>query len=533
MTFGAGRILSVIAALAAVGAGWYFAAPTQLGGSDSYVQIYGTSMNPRFHAGDLVIVRSPGPNVRVGDIVAYKNAQLGGQVVMHRIIRIAGDRYVFKGDNNTFIDSYHPTRSELVGRLWLHVPAAGSLLVWLHGRRLGLIAGTVALLAALLGAGLGGKRLRGRERPASQPTVRAPRAAGAGGSFGPLAAGAGIALLGCAALAALSFTKPLTTHVAKQDVYEQNGRFSYDADAPGGARIYGSTAVKTGQPLFLRLVHSAKFHFAYDFSSATPHAVNGTVALDALLTGSSGWKRTLRLVAPTSFSGDRSVVTGGLSFRSLTKLLEEVDALTNANGGTYTLTLAPHVQVRGIVAGNAVQDHFSPTLPLTVDSTHVQLQPGGAAGAGASAALTQTASGSGLVSVGNRIALLKFGLSVSAARRVSLVGGALAAILLLLAVVMVARSVPADEAQRIARDYAELIVPVESLPASAARIVRTSSIDGLVRIAEQSGRMVMHAERAGLHTYFVEEGAARYVYEHRAVDRPDGAAAIRLARPGA
>ena len=85
-----GKLITGIATLAIVAASWFFFAPTQLGGSVSYVQIYGTSMQPRFHAGDLVLVRGAG-DYRVGQIVAYQNGQLGNHVVMHRIIGSAND----------------------------------------------------------------------------------------------------------------------------------------------------------------------------------------------------------------------------------------------------------------------------------------------------------------------------------------------------------------------------------------------------------------------------------------------------------
>jgi signal peptidase I len=537
VTIRVGQVLTAIVSLVLLGAGWFFFAPTQLGGSDAYVQIYGTSMQPHFHAGDLVIVRATNSTFRVGDIVAYRNPTLGNHVVLHRIIEITGGRYVFKGDNNDFIDSYHPTRNELVGHMWVHAPVVGRYLVWAHGSHLFLVAGIMALITLLLGAGFGSRRVGRRAR--TDAPKRLPAApAGSGRSFGALPATAAAALVAFAALATLSFARPLTTHAVAQGVYTQTGHFSYDAPSPEGARVYGSTTVTTGQPLFLRIVHNANFHFAYALSSAKIHAVSGTIALDAQVASPNGWKRTLHLAAPMSFSGDRTTITGGLSFRSLTKLLQRVDALSNLNGGTYTLTLLPKVHIHGIVNGNPVNDHFAPQLPLTLDPNELQLQQSSATGAGATSALTQAASGSGTVTVASHIALLKLKLSVSLARRVSLVGGALAAILLLAGILLGLRSRKADEGEQIARQYRDLIVAVDGLPATpAATVVRTSSIEGLARIADQAGRMVMHTEHAGLHTYFVEDSGVRYTYEHGVgAEPPDNvpgaaeAAALRMAR---
>ena len=519
MTIRVGQLVTGIVSLVLLGAGWFFLAPTQLGGSTSYVQTYGTSMEPAYHAGDLAVVRASG-SYHVGEIVAYRNAMLGGHVVLHRIIGFSNGHYTFKGDNNTFVDSYHPTRSELVGRLWVHVPAVGRYLVWLHGSHLFLVGGLGLFLILALGAGVGGTKLRRRSQP------RAAR----GFAFGAVAIGGAVLALAFAGLAALAYTRPLTTHGVKPGLYTQTGRFSYDAAAPNGARVYGSTTVTTGQPIFLRLVHTANFHFSYTFGSSAAHGAAGTIALDAQVLGSNGWTRTLHLVAPTQFSGDHASVTGSVNLPSLTQLLKRVDTLSNVNGGTYTLTLLPSVHVHGIAGGNAIQDSFAPKLALMLDPNQLQLQPGSATGPGAASALTQTASGSGTVELANTVALLKFKLSVPSARRISLYGGVAGLLVLLAGLAIGLRTRPANEDEEIARTYADLIVPVDGLPAEpAARVVNTTTFDGLARIAEQAGRMIMDAERAGRHTYFVEDAGTRYVFEHGDIPATEPAA-LRLAQ---
>jgi len=107
-------------------ASWAVLAPPVLGGRTSYVITEGVSMLPHFHAGDLAVLRRE-TNYRVGEVAAYHNGQLH-EVVMHRIIGIISGHYVFKGDNNGFVDSFEPTSSEIVGAEWLHVDRAGKLL---------------------------------------------------------------------------------------------------------------------------------------------------------------------------------------------------------------------------------------------------------------------------------------------------------------------------------------------------------------------------------------------------------------------
>jgi signal peptidase I len=153
------------------GAAWLTLAPTRVGGSTDYVTTHGTSMAPRFHTGDLALIR-PADDYRVGDVVAYRSALLR-TVVLHRIIGREGDRYVFKGDNNGFVDPTHPDRSQLVGKLWLRVPRAGVLLASVRRPLVsGALVGGASLLLRL-GAGTQRRRRR-RAAPAPTPVAPAP-----------------------------------------------------------------------------------------------------------------------------------------------------------------------------------------------------------------------------------------------------------------------------------------------------------------------------------------------------------------------
>src|SRR5438874_797910 len=101
--------------------------PLSWGGHFGYVTTHGISMQPRFHTGDLAVVR-PAAHYSVGDIAAYHNRMLH-TVVLHRIVAINDGRYTFKGDNNTWLDVERPVGDQLIGRLALRVPQGGA---WLH-----------------------------------------------------------------------------------------------------------------------------------------------------------------------------------------------------------------------------------------------------------------------------------------------------------------------------------------------------------------------------------------------------------------
>ena len=84
------QLASAALGLVVVATLWSLFAPTALGGPADYVVTAGTSMEPRFHTGDLAIVRSA-REYRVGDIVAYRSRALN-TIVLHRIIAKVGGR---------------------------------------------------------------------------------------------------------------------------------------------------------------------------------------------------------------------------------------------------------------------------------------------------------------------------------------------------------------------------------------------------------------------------------------------------------
>jgi len=138
---------------------WLWIAPNGLGGSCDYTVTSGISMQPMIHKGDLALVRAQA-DYHVGDVVLYNN-QLLGEPVLHRIVLIQDGDYYFRGDNNDFVDPGYATRSELVGKLWVHVAGLGGVLAWFGAPgHAALVAGTTAASLVLLA----GKRTRRRRR---------------------------------------------------------------------------------------------------------------------------------------------------------------------------------------------------------------------------------------------------------------------------------------------------------------------------------------------------------------------------------
>lgn len=107
---------------------WVFLAPTTVGGNSEYLIITGNSMAPEFNVGDLVIIQ-PKAEYHVNDIIAFSDPNLN-KTIFHRIIEADLDHFKLKGDNNTWVDSFQPQYSDIIGRLWLHIPKVGAWFSW-------------------------------------------------------------------------------------------------------------------------------------------------------------------------------------------------------------------------------------------------------------------------------------------------------------------------------------------------------------------------------------------------------------------
>ena len=123
------RVLLSSLAIALLALGWWFLAPTTLGGSDTYAIVSGPSMWPRLVTGDLVILRRS-DEYHVGEIAAYKTPQVMAPIV-HQIIGQHGGHFTFKGVNNAFVDPSPPTKQEIIGGLFIDLGRSGPLLQFL------------------------------------------------------------------------------------------------------------------------------------------------------------------------------------------------------------------------------------------------------------------------------------------------------------------------------------------------------------------------------------------------------------------
>ena len=154
------RVPVALAKLAALGvvivACLWFCLPQSLGGRADWVLVSGTSMLPRLHTGDLVLVEHQS-SYHVGEVVAYRipKHEIGaGHVVIHRIIGGNGRTgWRLQGDNRTAPDLWYPTNHDVIGSKVLRIPDAWVVLRVLH---MPVLLGLFAAFGAFFLIGFGG-----------------------------------------------------------------------------------------------------------------------------------------------------------------------------------------------------------------------------------------------------------------------------------------------------------------------------------------------------------------------------------------
>jgi signal peptidase I len=517
--------------------------PADLGGSTTYMTTRGTSMEPRFHTGDLAVIK-PVNRYRVGDIAAYRSPKLHA-LVMHRIVEINGLHYVFKGDNNSWTDADRPTRADIVGKLWLHVPDGGSVLDQVHRAWVFFLAGAIFLIFGTSGIVVIGRRRRrrrdGRRAPAGtepgrsrtatgrrrarrtpgRKTARTPgisRAARRGSKrlrvLGALQFAAAIVLAVCVAAGTFAWAHLPTEYVSAPIRYTNQGDFAYSAPVADGP-VYGTKGVHTGDPVYLRVVDRLGVDFGYRFVAGVKHSISGTIALAAEVSDSSGWHQTVPLADATPFSSGRGKVHATLDLAQVQGLVAAAAGETGVRPSTQTVDVVADVQTAGRLAGRRLTDGFSPRFSFQLDP--LVLKP--VAAASGSTTGSSSAHPQARGSIGNTVrrsaTVGVFGLEVdvTTARWVAL-GGALLALVVLLVVLAKRRPLHRNEVARIDARDGRIIVPVASSSPGSQRVatVDVTTMPDLVRLAERYDRLILHQARRGTHVYLFEAEGIVYRY---------------------
>jgi signal peptidase I len=505
-------------------AAWLLVAPTQIGGETSYVTTSGISMAPRFHSGDLGVVR-PAAQYRVGDIIAYRSRTLQ-RVILHRVIAVKGDRFVTKGDNNDFVDPDHPARADVLGKLAVRVAHGGRVLAWLH----------TPFMAALLAGGMGlmlfmgatrQRRRRDRRRPPEERGTRRLEAVPTGRDRQAIYdihertifTTCAVVALVFLAFGALAFSRPAHKTVSDKTPYAEKVSFGYHAKTSPGP-VYADGVVSTGDPIFVKLVRRVRVKAHYRLQASAPHRVGGTMEVLLRLTSPTGWTRTIQLAAPKRFTGDYAAADVALDVPGLRSLIHKVEKLTGGSPGTtYALEIVPRVHLTGTLASQPLTSDYAPALKLQLDPQKLRLAPGSSDPADDAAAPEKSAlnpSNKGTVAdtrtEANELTVHGVGLPVPTARWIAIFGLLFGVAGTLFTGAGLLRN-PYDPTEHVHR-YRHLIVPIAGTTYDPSRPpIDVTSIGALAQLAERSERLILHHQHEGADTYLVDDEGTLYRYQ--------------------
>lgn len=486
-----------IISLGLLAVGSFILAPIQMGGQATYVIISGNSMEPNFHLGDLAIVRQA-TSYQIGDIVTYKNAELGKNVI-HRIIGFEAGHFIIKGDNNSWIDAYRPTQDEIVGKLWIYIPALGKAIEWTR------IPINLAIITAVMGGILMASTF-------TSPSQRGKNVKKKSGNFGFLEIS--VSVLGLLALVFLglgifSFTRPLL-RTGDNLQYQQVGIFFYSA--AGTPEVYDSDTVHSGEPIFPKLTCSLNLGFAYDLAGDQLQGASGIQQLFAKVTDDqSGWQRTIQLKPQAPFNNTSFSTSATLDLCQIETLIVSVEQDTGFHPSTYTLMIYPEVSIAGKIAGQEFHDIFEPHLIFKFDKVHfylntddAQIDPLHFSKQGAvSAAGTQE----------NTMAILGVEPRVIDVRVISALGLCLSLTMGLLLAMTIYNTARQSQEAFIRMKYSSLLVDVYDRGLETlVPMIDVATIDDLAKIAERQNTMMLHMTRDFLHFYFVQNSGTTYRY---------------------
>lgn len=491
---------------------WILLVPLQLGGQTSYVIVNGNSMEPMFHRGDLVLLRQQS-EYEVGDIVTYKHPNIGP--VIHRIIGRDVDHYVFKGDNNDWVDRYEPVRADLTGKYWFHIPGAGKILLsfrqpWI----LALVAGLSTLVIGMSMFEIEGPKTTEISKPKKKPSfftsflnITGEFLADWKDNFWLV-----VYVLGAAGilLGVFSFTRPVLRKSSDEMLYQQTGYFTYTGSATN--EVYDAQKIETGDPIYPVLNCSVNFTFDYILHTPKPFSGAGSYVVNAEVRDNSGWHRIIPITAETTFDGAAFHTEQAMDVCAAQDLIDDKQVATGATQGIYYLLLSPTVTVNGIVDGQLLEDSFAPVLEFIIEPNQVYLKP--------YTAEDQDPFKPGTVGIlsrekmtANVINIFQLPLPVFTARIIAVVCLVLAAAGAGVATLVFKEAETSDERLWAKLQIGEHMLGVSTIPfGKNDRIVDLSSLGELVQLVERYGGAVLFHKEPPYINYYVRDNGVVYRY---------------------
>lgn len=478
--------------------------PVAWGGATTYVTTRGTSMEPKFHSGDLAILRRAA-HYQVGDVVAYHSATLD-TVVMHRVVALHDGRFDTKGDNNPSIDPDHPSAAQITGKLWMQAP---------HGGRAFTAAGLLVLSVGAATLLLAGQKRRRSRRPSRSRSASTPH--GQQRNWRTTTITLCWIAIASTALTAVAFTRPTSTTKIEKMHYVNAGTFSYSTQVPSDG-VYQGSQLRTGDPVFLAIIHRLAITFDYRIDGVAPDSIRGDATLNATITGSNGWERTVVLSPRHDFSGARSSIVGTLDLVAIRALITNAESVTGFRG-SYTVAVVPRVRTHARLDGQPAVTSFAPPLVFDLDAIQLSVAGGSPSTSDqppvlrprAEETITRASASQARLGVGD------LSVPISALRFV----------VMLVALVSVGAAVVSwrngsrclgPQAARFTLRHGHHVIEIDTAPDITGPITDVVSISDLERLSAAQGSSILYESSTGRDVYWCETDGRAYRYTARTTD---------------
>jgi EAL domain-containing protein (putative c-di-GMP-specific phosphodiesterase class I) len=452
-----------------------------------------------------------------------------------------------QGDNNSWVDSYQPSRTEVIGKLWIHLPQWGSIIQLLRRPiNLALFATALAGILAFtfLTTGPKGSKYMTRkkikdivnnllgklhlpQKKKANTSSSDIQIVPSNGSKEPVknqlprymgnileSSFFAFALIACASLilAIISFTRPASISVPDDVDYQHIGVFAYSAAAPSS--VYDSSRLQTGEPIFPNLTCSVSLSFQYYLVGDSIENLAGRYNVSAhIIEPQTGWKRSIPLQPESSFSGNMFSSQSDLDVCRVTALIESMEAETGFHPSQYNLLISPQVSMTGQIQERELNDLYEPRLLFKFDRVNfsvVKTEPDANPFSQSEPNFIRE-----IQNRANTIPLFGAEFSVPTLRVLALIGmvlsmagmGAMWAYMQALA--------RRDPETVIRMKYSTLIVDIQNgrfKPSSQA--VEVLSMEDLANLAERHDAMILHETWGNMHNYFVQTDGFAYLYSN-------------------
>ena len=477
---------------------WSVFGPMGLGGQAIYVIINGNSMEPLYHTGDLVILRRA-DRAAIGEVFAYQYPELGP--VIHRILDVEGEHYIFQGDNNDWLDGYQPTFEELIGKAWIHFPEAGKTVTWLREPI------NVALVAALFGGFLmvglvtdSSKSPGRKKRRFNLPQIPLGEINSSARETGLLIFS--LLLFVSIILSLLAFTRQTSLTASDDLPYSHSMTYSYSA--PANTQVYDQPAIQPGEPVFLELNCNLDVSMAYALVAVEPFDVSASYRTLALVSEPNGWKRTLELQPLTPFTDGRFGAQTSVDICEIHRIVERLTDLTGLSRSVYDVTILTEIQLNGEIGGRAYEETVYPAIHFGLDSVQLYLRREGNDNPDP-LKWQQNGQIKGSRRVPNTLSFFGLELPVLSVRIFSITGLIIAIAGLVVISLPMFTSSDNDEVALIRARYGSRIIKVHSLPPQkkSQPNITVQSMDELARLAGQSGTLILETVKGDEHQYAI------------------------------